>query len=129
MARILDWSPEQAQTWETWLRGRPAIIHTLAQRFPPYNLYRLKRTGQRCTIHSYNEGGTLTVAVTGQWNQVMFDRHVFGVAPENLEEAELPGPDELHGTVLTDPEEIATFVDLTRPAVLRDRERDEEDTP
>lgn len=129
MARILDWSPQQVHDWETWFRGRPGMIQSLAQRFPPYNLYRLKSTGQRCTIYSYNEGGTLTVAVTGQWNQVMFDRHVFGVAPENLEEAELPGPDELHGTVLTDPEEIATFVNLTRPAVLRGRQSDGEEIP
>lgn len=65
----------------------------------------MKRSGDRCTIVSYDEemDGTVTlkVEITGQYNFTMFDRHVFGVSPDDLEPCEFPAEDELVGSMLT----------------------------
>lgn len=59
----------------------------------------LKPTGQRVTIYSYSEDGTVTVNVTGEYNLTMFDTQVFGINPDDLEPCELPdGPT---GTLMT----------------------------
>ena len=80
--------------WGSWLASRPAVIQDMAKSHPPDRLYRMKDTGHRCTLYSYNENGTVTVDVTGEYNRVLFGRRVFGVAPSDLEECELPRPEE-----------------------------------
>jgi hypothetical protein len=87
--------PERVQNgWNEWVQSRPACIQELCGRFPPDRLYRLKDSGDRCTIYSYNEAGTMTVEITGEYNRCLFERNVFGIAPSNLVECDLPGPDE-----------------------------------
>ena len=69
---------------------------------------------------------TMTVMVSGQYNRVIFERQVFGIQPEGLEECDLPGKDEELGTILTNKEEIDAHIELTRPLVrpdLFDQER------
>lgn len=80
--------------WEEWVATRPSTIQELCRRLPPQKLYRLKSTNQRVIVHSYSEDGTVTVDATGEFNQVLFGRRVFGIDPSDLEECDLPGPDE-----------------------------------
>jgi hypothetical protein len=87
-------SEEQAREWAAWLESRPPVVRRLAERFPVNKLFRLKEPGQRVTVRSYLEDGTMTVNVTGQYNRVLFSRTVFGVSADDLEECDLPGPNE-----------------------------------
>uniref|UniRef100_A0A6M3JIW3 Uncharacterized protein n=1 Tax=viral metagenome TaxID=1070528 RepID=A0A6M3JIW3_9ZZZZ len=121
MAKIIEWSEEQEKAWEDWVSTRPQIIKDLCKRFPPYNIYRLNNSGHKVTIYSYSEDGTITVNVSGEYNAVMFDRQVFGIRPENLEECDLPGTDEVIGSFLTEEEDVKKFIDMVRPSVLADR--------
>jgi len=78
----------------------------------------MKTTGSRVTLYSYSENGTLTVNVTGEYNAVIFDRQVFGIKPEDLEECDLPSAEETTGTVLTEKEDVDSYIDLIRPAIV-----------
>ncbi len=89
-----------------WLAARPPAIRELAERFPPWSLFRLKSTGHRVHVIAYGENGTLRVAVTGRFNALAFERQVFGVDPNDMEPCELPGPDEPLGVL----GEISDFI-------------------
>jgi len=119
--RIIEWDEEQKKEWNEWVTSRPEVIQDLCRRFPPYNLYRLKTTGSRVTLYSYSEDGTITVNITGEYNALMFDRQVFGIKPEDLEECDLPSEDERLGTILTKEEDVNAFIDIVRPTILADR--------
>lgn len=125
MARIYEPTPEQLAGWNKWVAVRPANVRAVAEKFDPWSLFRMKETGQRCTLVSFGEAEdgavTLTVNITGKHNFTMFDRQVFGVNPESLEPCEPPPADEAIGTVLTDEDDIKSFVDAVRPAVLAAR--------
>lgn len=88
--------------WIEWVKSRPPALQEMCKRLPPDRLYRLEDTGQRVTIASYEEGGTVTVIVSGKYNAVMFERQVFGVDPKTLQECDVPGVDELVGAMFTD---------------------------
>lgn len=113
-----EWTKEQKQEWEKWLSERPPQIRELAQKFPPDKLYLLKTSNHRVYPISYSEDGTLTVVVSGQYNVVMFDRNVFGINPNDLEECDLPDENESLGTVLTEEEDVESYIDTVRPIVL-----------
>lgn len=66
----------------------------MAAKKPPELLYKLKSTGHRVIIYSYAEDGTVSVVVSGAFNLVAMNRIVFGIKPEDLEECDLPGPDD-----------------------------------
>ncbi len=83
--------------WSKWLDERPLIVRNLANRFPPNKLYKIKSTKQRVTILSYYEDGTLKVYVGSDYNAILFERQVFGIKPEDLEESALPSTDEITG--------------------------------
>ncbi len=100
------------KAWEDWVSTRPLIIQELCNKFPPNKLYRLKKSGHRVTLYSYSEDGTMTVIVSGEYNAVMFDRQVFGIKPEDLEECDLPCKDEILGAVLTKDEDVRAFINL-----------------
>jgi hypothetical protein len=74
-----------------WLKTRPAIIRKVASKLPPWNLYKMKDTGQHCRLYSYSEDGTVTVTIVGHENAFqneiaqMFAHNVFGVSPTDLE--------------------------------------------
>lgn len=99
-----------------WLAERPEVVKQLAAQFRPDRLYLLKTTGHRVTIAGYNEGNTLIVNVTGEFNKIMFDRQVFGIPPEDLEECDLPAEDEELGTQLTEQKDIEAFINQVRMA-------------
>lgn len=124
--RFMQPTEEQERGLADWVAERPPAVRAVAERFNPWTLYRMKSTGQRVTVVSFGEpdhGGavTLKVLVSGEFNVVIFDREVFGIKPEDLEECDLPQPGELLGTALTNEEAIDRFVDAARPFVLRDR--------
>ena len=97
MARFTEPTPEQEAGWKEWVAERPPVVRAVAERFEPWSLYRLKTTGQRVTIHSFSEDGTMTVLVTGDFNLLTFSRSVFGINPDDLEPCDLPAPDEFLG--------------------------------
>jgi hypothetical protein len=89
-----------------WLQGRPDCIIDMVKRYPPNVLYRMKSTGQRVTIIAYAEDSTVRVLVSGDYNAIIFDREVFGISLEDLEECDLPDSNERLGTLLKTEEEI-----------------------
>lgn len=117
MANLIAPTPELLAEYEEWLLARPEAVRRVAEKFRPWILYRIKSSRHRVTIvsfDSHSDGSvTLKVNVTGQYNAVMFDRTVFGVDPDDLEECELPRPGEILGTVLT-PEEVEMNIDAIR---------------
>jgi hypothetical protein len=118
MAKIAELDPA---FWTDWVATRPPEIQEMCKRWPPDRLYRMRDTGQRVTLLSYGEDGTVRVSLTGQYNLVTFDREVFGINPNDLTECDLPKPEELVGTMLTEEAEIEAFVDEIRPVILADR--------
>ncbi len=85
--------------WDAWVASRPPVIQGLCALLPPDNLYKMKSTGLRVTIVSYAENRTVTVDVTGDYNLLAFERQVFGINPNDLEECDLPGGDEPLGVM------------------------------
>ena len=107
-----------AAAWEDWVSSRPPVVQDLCRRYPPDRLYSMKPPGQRVTLVSYSENGTVTVDVSAQWNVVTFERQVFGVDPATLEECDLPADDEPTGAVLTAEGEIRAYCDVLRADLL-----------
>ena len=89
-----------------WLSDKPEIIKDLVKQIPPGRLYLLKTSGHKVFPYSYNEDGTITVVVSGEYNSVVFERNVFGINPKNLEECDFPDKDEVFGAMLTDEADI-----------------------
>lgn len=120
MARITDPTPEQEAGYAAWVAARPESVRVVAERFTPWDLYRMKSTGHRVTIASFGEQQdgrvTLTVSVRAEFNAIMFERNVFGIDPDDLEPCELPSPDEHVGAVLTQDEAIENMDTLREMA-------------
>lgn len=104
---------------KTWLSTRPEIITELVVKIPPGRLYLLKTSNHRVFPYSYSEDGTLTVVVSGEYNAVAFERRVFGIKPEDLEECDLPVAGETLGAVFTEDAEIEAYIDAIRPEFVR----------
>jgi hypothetical protein len=119
MAILKEFSPEEARDWDDFVASRPPAVADLCRRFPPNRLYRLKDTGHRVTISSYFEGGTLKVFVGAEFNQVMFEREVFGISPDNLEECDLPEAAEPTGAAMS-PEEVDDNIEALRVLIRPD---------
>lgn len=103
MACILNLTPEQLSEWNDWVQSRPERVRSVAVKLPPWKLYRIRQSGHRVTIQAFDEqtDGKVTcrVLVGGEFNLVAFERQVFGVDPDDLEECELPTPDEILGSM------------------------------
>lgn len=95
------------------------MVRDLCERFPPNRLFLLKSTGQRVTIVSYFENGTLKVDVSASFNQVLFEREVFGISPDDLEECDLPGMDVPTGAAMS-PQEADANIDALRCLIRPD---------
>lgn len=93
-------TPEQVEAFKEWLATLPPKVKEIAEKFDVWTLYRMKSTGQRVFIQSFDEtddGVTLVVGVSGEFNLVTHERAVFGIDPDDLEECDLPRPGELVG--------------------------------
>lgn len=121
MARYFEPSVEQQGAWAEWVASRPLVVRDIAERFDPWSLYRMSPRGERVTLHSISENGTVCVTVSGEFNQVLFERNVFGVDPNDLEPCELPPPDEPVGTILTNAD-VDQHIDTLRAIFLKNQE-------
>lgn len=119
MARFTEPKGKQQRHWRIWVSTRPATIRAIAERFDPWSLYRLKTTGQRVTVRAFADDGTVSVAVTGQFNAVLFDTEVFGINPDDLEPCDLPGPDDVLGAEMTQ-QDVTENLNELRVAVRPD---------
>ena len=118
MARFVNPTPEQEKGWAEWVAARPDGVRQIAERFEPWSLYLLKTTGQRVTLASIFEDGTVSVNVSGEFNFLMMDRNVFGINPDDLEPCDLPNENEITGTLMSDEqveENINTLRVMVRP--------------
>lgn len=120
MAEWFSPTEEQRTEWAAWVAARPPNVRTVAERFFPWKLYRLK-TGsghQRVFVTAFDEENddrvTLRIAVTGQFNLVAFERQVFGIDPKDLEECELPEAGEPLGSANLSIEEARELFDAAR---------------
>lgn len=86
--------------WEEWVETRPPVIQEMCRKYRPGTLYKMKSTGQRVYLLSYAEDKTVTVAVTRDFNFVIYDRNVFGVDINDLEECDLPEESEPLGSII-----------------------------
>lgn len=119
MARFTDPTPEQVTGWNEWISTRPNQIQEIAKRFDPWSLYRMKSTGQRVTIASFFENGTISVNITGDFNATLFDSNVFGIDPDDLEPCDFPEEGEVLGTMMS-PNEVDDNVDALRVLIRPD---------
>jgi hypothetical protein len=97
-----------------WANSRPPVVKKLALKFRPHILYKIKSSGHYGWVYAISEEGTLTIGISSEFNKgLMFNRTVFGIPPEDLEEAtELP-----KGTpepVLKTADEIQTYLGMLR---------------
>lgn len=110
MANWFEPSNEDRAEWAEWVSEHPKQVRAVAEKFEPWKLYRRKSSSHRVTIVSFDQPKdesqpvTLKVHVSRDFNLVAFERTVFGILPEDLEECELPGQDELLGSANLDPE-------------------------
>ena len=117
MANFAEPTEEQRAGWAEWVAERPEAVRLVAEKFNPWALYRLKTSNHRVTLVSFDEPKdgspvTLRVNVTGEFNRVAFERCVFGIKPEDLEECDLPGPDEPLGSQGLLPEQVKALYNL-----------------
>jgi hypothetical protein len=90
MAEWFTPTDEQRREWDAWCAERPPGVREIAERCPPWKLFRLTTSGHRVYLRSIQEHDdgppTVTVAVDEQFNAVMFSRQVFGIDPASLVE-------------------------------------------
>jgi hypothetical protein len=122
MANIFEPTEQQKSEWDEWVKSRPDRIREIAEKVFPWKLYKLKNGGHRVTVYSIDEPKdkntipTLKVTVSGDYNLVVFERTVFGIKLEDLEECDLPSPDEPVGS-MDIPIEFLQPVEITRPII------------
>jgi len=123
VANIFEPSEEQKMEWAEFVATRPPNVRKIAGTISPWKLYRLKSTGHRVTIYSFDEhkDGTVTcsVVVSGEYNTVLFARRVFGIKPSDLEECDIPTNEQALGEVLS-PEQVEGNIDMIRVLVRPD---------
>ena len=94
-------------------------MRAIAKRFPPWELFRLKNTGQRVVVAGFNEDGTVTVDVRPDFNLMLFGVSVFGINPDDLEPCDIPGDDVPVGALMTHAE-AEENIDALRVAIRPD---------
>lgn len=104
MTRYKEPSAENTKAWNEWVASRPESVRVVAERFDPWTLYRLRTTNQRVFVLAFSEPDkdgkvTCRVGVTGEFNLVTHERHVFGIDPDDLEECDLPRSGERLGSL------------------------------
>lgn len=94
MANIFEPTEQQSAEWSQWVSERPEPVRKIAKQVFPWKLYRLKSSNHCVTLVSIDESVegpcTLKVFVSNEFNKVMFERTVFGISIEDLEECDIP---------------------------------------
>ena len=119
MAKLCELTKKQESAWKRWVAKLPPIPRAVAEKFDGITLYRLKTTGQRVTVESYGDDGTVTVNVSGRFNLTPFERDVFGIDPADLEPCDLPESNEEVGSILSHAE-VGANIDMLRATVRPD---------
>jgi hypothetical protein len=114
MVALREVTEEMKAGWLKWGEGRPQVIRDAVAKYNPWTLYRLKSTGQRGTLYSFSEDGTCTMEITGKYNLLTFDRMVFGIKLDDIEECDLPPEGEPVGEMLTTDQEKLDFINMRR---------------
>jgi hypothetical protein len=110
---------KQQEGYRKWVRRLPKKVRAVAERFDIWTLYRLKSSGSRVMIRSFDCDGTLTVIVSGEFNLTLVEQHVFGVPPDDMEECDLPAAGEALGALMTT-EEAVDNLDAMRVLIRPD---------
>lgn len=119
MAQLMEPSEADLAEWAEFKNGLPDNLRLIAGRVNPWTLYRLRPTGQRVIVYSYQDDGTVTVIVSGLYNLQLHDAQVFGINPDDLEECDLPSPNEPVGSLMTT-DEVKDNIDELRCRVRPD---------
>lgn len=114
MVKIYEPDQEEIAEYEGWIESRPEPIKSIAKRFRPWILYTLRDTNQNVTIYSFSENGTVTIDVGAKYNdQLLFEKRVFNINPNDLKECESMPNISNPVPVLTS-EEVDTNIDIIR---------------
>lgn len=104
MKRLTTPTKEEERLYREWVASRPEKVRIVVERFDPWSLYRMKSTGHRVTLVSFQEYKddeiTVMVDVCEEFNLVAFERRVFGIDPDDLELCEPPSSNEHTGVML-----------------------------
>lgn len=69
-----------------WCETLPPETAAVMRRFPPWQKWRIRQTGQTCRIYSINDGPPITFRVlTDPPIPGLVGHDVYGIAPEDLE--------------------------------------------
>lgn len=108
--KIDDIEKNETESWAKFLDSIPPHIRAVAEKFNPWTLYRISKTGSRGLVTGLclDDSGdvALIVNVDGRFNKLEFAQQVIGVPPHELVECDLPAPGEPLGERLTDKDEI-----------------------
>ncbi len=91
MARIFEPTPEQEAGLAAWLATCSDRVRAVAERFPPWELFRIKETGQIVQVLAFikeDDPITLRVRAYKRLNEIHptdEDYDVFGLEPDDLE--------------------------------------------
>jgi hypothetical protein len=112
VANIIEPSEQLQADYEAWVESGDMApeIKAIALRMPPWKIFRMKSDGHRVTLIGFNNDGTVTVNISGKFNLIIFERNVFGIDPDDLEECELPSRAEDVGSILKTDEEISSYM-------------------
>lgn len=107
MAKIMELNEAE---WNAKVATFPPLVQDVCKQLPPDRLYRMKSSGYRVVINSYNADGTLIVFLSGQFNLLLFERRMLGVLPADLTECDLPAGEAV-GVQIRDPAEIQAAIE------------------
>jgi hypothetical protein len=113
---IFEPTSEELKIYEIWLETLSINEREVMKKYKVWKLYKLKSTNQKITIYSVylndNDEVKLTVIVSSKYNLISFERQVFGIDPEDLEECDLPT--EPVGAILTEEKDINEYIEIMK---------------
>lgn len=82
-----DGNPDFKMTmkWNKWLKKMPIPIKEVLEKFPPWFIFRMKETDQKCYVVSAYEGDEITLRVLTSDKIMGMPYYVSGVKPDSLE--------------------------------------------
>lgn len=97
MARVYEPTLSQVAAWVLQVRSMTAAARAVWERVDPWTLYRIKPNGFRVLIGEVSDDGAIKVNLSPDYNFLIGDAWISGVKVDELEECDLPAPDELVG--------------------------------
>jgi len=132
IATVGNWfNPTEAHMleWGAWVAERPKIVQRVARKFQPWKLYRLTTTNHNVTLAVFDKEDdnsiTMRVNVLAEFNNnLLHERCVFGIDPDNLVECDVPSLEERavniqNGPALSD-DQVEGLIDDLRVLIRPD---------